>query len=342
MRWLALAVICAGCGTDSASTPPLGGSLTINGDVLDFQTGQPITSAAMVTTSGLTPAPMISVTGSSFTIDGVPENSSFNILASSQPVYHATYSPAVYVLTTGLDHVQAFTVAEAYLMTLAGAFNVSPSASNGILLLHLVDAVGKPQAGVAGSNLVLAGAGGASGPKFLDANLAAQPGATTTSTSGWVVFYDVTPGAVSLGQAANATVTLAMPTSPVAAGAVTIATVQVTQGAPMGPPTNVSFGTQVTPIFTARGCTGCHSGGGPGKNLGNLMLDAGVNQTYRQLTDPTYPGRINLMYPEKSKVLTMPSYESPPDAHPNVTFTGPQDPDYVKILTWIREGAKLN
>ena len=34
-----------------------------------------------------------------------------------------------------------------------------------------------------------------------------------------------------------------------------------------------------------------------------------------------------LTTPEKSLVLTMPSYESPPDAHPNVTFTGLQDPD---------------
>jgi hypothetical protein len=46
--------------------------------------------------------------------------------------------------------------------------------------------------------------------------------------------------------------------------------------------------------------------------------------------------------PEKSLVLTMPSAESPSDPHPNVTFTGPQDPDYIKILVWLREGAKNN
>jgi len=46
--------------------------------------------------------------------------------------------------------------------------------------------------------------------------------------------------------------------------------------------------------------------------------------------------------PEKSLLLTMPSAESPPDSHPNVTFTGPQDPDYLKILVWVREGAKDN
>lgn len=44
--------------------------------------------------------------------------------------------------------------------------------------------------------------------------------------------------------------------------------------------------------------------------------------------------------PETSLVLTMPSRETPPDAHPNVTFTGPLDPDYLLLLVWIREGAK--
>ena len=46
--------------------------------------------------------------------------------------------------------------------------------------------------------------------------------------------------------------------------------------------------------------------------------------------------------PETSLVLTMPSAEDPPDAHPNVTFTGPRDPDYLKLLVWIREGALQN
>ena len=43
-----------------------------------------------------------------------------------------------------------------------------------------------------------------------------------------------------------------------------------------------------------------------------------------------------------SQLLTYPSREDPPDRHPNVTFTSPLDPDYLKILVWIREGAKDN
>ena len=106
-------------------------------------------------------------------------------------------------------------------------------------------------------------------------------------------------------------------------------------------PTNVSFSTQVFPIFSARGCVACHSGGGPGKDLGGLMLDGGANLAYKELTMEN-PLRANKSMPEKSLVLTMPSAESPSDGHPNVTFTGPQDPDYLKILVWIREGAKQN
>ena len=52
--------------------------------------------------------------------------------------------------------------------------------------------------------------------------------------------------------------------------------------------------------------------------------------------------RVDLAAPEMSLVLTMPSAENPPDRHPNVTYSGPNDRDYQLILVWIREGAKLN
>jgi hypothetical protein len=52
--------------------------------------------------------------------------------------------------------------------------------------------------------------------------------------------------------------------------------------------------------------------------------------------------RVSLMMPKDSLVLTMPSFEDPPDAHPNVTFAGPGDPDYLTLLGWITEGALQN
>lgn len=340
---LILAIALVGCGSDNTPAgEPLGGSLMVIGDVHDFQSGAVLDKAATVSTTALVPAPTISVSGAHFTIDGVPENSAFQILATAAPTHHATYSPAIEVASSDIDNATAYAVSEQYLSTLSSGFGVTPSASKSIVLLHLLDSQGNPKAGVAGSNIVLANTAGATGPKFLDAQLAAAPNATSSSASGWVVFFEVPPGVVSLGTAANATATLAMPTSPTAGGAITIANVVVTDGAPPSLPTNVSFTNQVYPIFTNRGCVACHSGGGPGKDLGGLMLDGSANLAYKELTGPEDPMRVQTATPEKSLVLTMPSAESPPDAHPNVTFTGPQDADYLKILVWIREGAKLN
>jgi hypothetical protein len=218
---------------------------------------------------------------------------------------------------------------------------VTPSAQAGVLLIQLVDMAGTPKAGVAGSNIVLLDATGATPVKFLDANLGADASATASSASGWAVFFEVPPGVVSIGPAVNATASLAMPSVTVAANAVTLARATVTDGAPPNLPTNISFAQTVFPIFRDRGCVACHSGGGPGKDLGGLMLDGGVNLAYRELTVEN-PLRVQTGNPEASLLLTMPSAESPPDRHPNITFTGPQDPDYVKILVWIREGAKNN
>ena len=71
-----------------------------------------------------------------------------------------------------------------------------------------------------------------------------------------------------------------------------------------------------------------------------------VLKLYKSLTQDLSPNfnitRVNLAMPDKSLVLTMPSYETPPDPHPNVIFTGPADPDYQTILIWIKEGAKNN
>ena len=337
---MALATIWVGCSISPGTQPPLGGSLSVTGNVVDFQTGTAVSGNATVSTSALTPAPKITVQGAAFTIDEIPENSTFQLLASVPPTYHATYSPATQVLAESLTDVKAYTVSETFLASLATGFNVTPSAAKGIVLLRLINAAGSPKAGVAGSNIVIANAGSSNGPHFLDANLAAST-VTATSSSGWVVFFEVPPGAVSLGTALNATATLEMATSPIAAAVVTIANVIVTDGAPPALPTNVSFTNEILPVFQTRGCASCHSGNGAGRDLGGLTLDGGANLVYRELVTET-ADRVVLAKPETSKVLTMPSYESPPDGHPNVTFTGPQDKDYLKLLVWIREGAKQN
>jgi hypothetical protein len=339
-RWLVSCVLGAlACNSDvPTGDDVLGGARTVTGDVVDFQSGAAITGAASVSSSGLSPAPQVTTRGASFTIAGIPDNSTFQILASAPPTHRATYSPSVIVLAVDIAGVKAPAVGEPYLASLASAFGVTPSAANGVLLGQLVDSAGAPRAGIAGSNLVIAG--GVNGPHFLDANLMPAPGITASSASGWVVFFEVPAGVVELGQAASATVTLAMPSSPVGAATVTVTKITVTDGAPVLP-TNISFANQIVPIFQLRGCVACHSGGGIGKDLGGLKLDGPASQVYSELMTEN-PARVQLLAPEMSLVLTRPSLESPPDVHPNVTFTSKTDPDYEKLLVWIREGARNN
>jgi hypothetical protein len=337
-RCLILVAIALAACDFNAGMAPTGGALTVSGQVVDFQTGAALDAAASVTTSGLMPAPKVTSQGAAFTIEGVPENSAFQILASAPPTHRATFSQAVVVMASNVDGVKSPAVSEAFLATLATAFAVTPTAAKGIMFVHLVDAAGKPRAGVAATNFTIAGA---NGPHFLDANLMPAPAATSSSSSGWAVFFEVPVGVASLAQPATATVTLDMAVSPLNAGTVTIADAKATDGALMLP-TNVLFATQIVPIFSSRGCYACHSGGGIGKDLGGLTLDGSPNLIYKELVLERPDTRVRVAAPETSLVLTMPSRESPPDAHPNVTFTSALDPDYLKLLVWIREGAKQN
>jgi hypothetical protein len=185
----------------------------------------------------------------------------------------------------------------------------------------------------------------ASGPFFLDGDKQPQNG-TSTGASGWAVLFNVPEGLVTITAANGSGYTFEAPATPTAAGTVSLVQVTAKDGAAVTP-TNVSFSLRIVPIFKARGCTVCHSGGGIGKDLGGLMLDVGNDKVYKELTEeisPNYPGqkRVNLAEPPKSLLLTLPSPEDPPDRHPNVTFASPSDPDYQLILAWIIEGAKNN
>lgn len=330
---ISAAVVWTGCSFQGDA--PDAATVTVHGQVVDFQTGMAVDAVTDVTVAGLIPPPQVERQGASFTLTGVPENSAFEVLATAA-MHRPTYSPAV-VTTSGID-LKAPAVGEAFVAGLATAFGTVPSPAKGIVLLHLVDAMGRPQSGIAASDFAITGS---TGPRFLDGNLAAAAAATASSTSGWAVFFDVPPGLVGLTQGSSSATTIDMPSLPSAAGAVTIAEGKVTRGAPVLP-SNVAFAAQVVPIFSARGCVACHSGGGPGKDQGGLTLAGSDNLIYRELVQERPGIRVNLAMPEHSLVLTMPSAEDPPDAHPTIVFTGPRDPDYLKLLVWIREGAKQN
>lgn len=318
----------------SSSAPTskdLGGSHAVRGEIVDYKTGQPV-SGATLEISGLAAdvAPSIAVSGSTFTIDGVLENSTFQIRASAAS-YRPTFGPAVVVVDQDVASVKIPVVSVAYLEGLVAGFDVMPPAG-GILLGRLLRN-GTPVPDVGTNAFMMPG-----GPYFLDANLEAVPGGQVTSSSGAVVFFDLAPGVTGIVQPTAPPVALDMPISPVEAGSVTIADITVLDN-PVVLPTNVSFAQQVYPIFEARGCEPCHSANGDGKDLGGLTLGGGTNKVYTELMEGI---RVNKAEPEKSTVLTYPSRESPPDTHPNITFASTNDPDYLKLLVWIREGAKQN
>src|SRR6185369_11828297 len=108
--------------------------------------------------------------------------------------------------------------------------------------------------------------------------------------------------------------TIVAANAPTAGTAVTLASLTVTQGTPMLP-MNVSFTGAVIPIFGKRGCSVCHSGNSPGADLGNLSLNGSSNSIYKELTVEISKNfgttRVDKAAPEKSLVLTMPSYEDP-------------------------------
>jgi len=333
-----LLAACAAGGDDGAD-----GSLRVSGTVVDFVTRDAIDGSVSISTQGLEPEPVVTVGGAEFSLDDVTPHSAFNVLAGAPPTYRTTFGDTIAVDEDDLAGIEVRAVSEEYLAGLVAAFEVTPTASTGVLLAHAVGDDGAGRAGIPAA--AFDAPAGAIGPFFLDAELQAAPGLTETSDTGWAVWFEVPAGVVGLTADPGSGYTMDMPTSPIAPAAATVATVRVIDGdAPV--PQNVSFSADVVPIFTARGCQNCHSGSGPGRDLGDLTLDGSSNLIFRELTEElafSVAGqRVNRQEPEASLVLTMPSAEDPPDPHPNVTFTGPLDPDYLTILVWIREGAHEN
>ena len=336
MRAFVVAVALAGCGFDPG---PIGGSLSVSGDVVDFMTRAPVGGTASVSVSGLAWTPLITTQGATFVLDDVKEYSMFHVLAAAPPTHRATFGAAVVVADEDLAGVHVPAVSEAYLATLATAFGVTPSAGRGVLFVRLLDSGGAPRAGVAASSIGVIGGLAVDGPYFLDAALQPIASATASSTSGWAIYFELDPGITLMAAAGGASLTVDMPISPVNAGAVTIADARITDGI-VTLPTNVSFRTQIVPIFEDRGCVGCHQGKREGAELGGLKLDGKAAKIYDELMEN--PTRIVVADPDASLVLTMPLREDPPDRHPNITFANTLDPDWMLLKAWIVEGALEN
>lgn len=339
---MSLGVGCGAEGTGDDDGDDTIETYAVNGTVRDFETGQPVSGSATVSTDGLSPAPTVSINGADFTIQGIPPFSVFHILAGSPPNYRSTYNVATEVTDRHLMDVDIYVASESYLSGLVSAFGVQAGSS--VILARVVDESGNPMSGVPGTAFELDAS--IAGPFFLDENRAPAPALSETSSSGYVVLFNAPAGLLSVQALAGSGYSMVMADSPVATTAATLAEIKVTIGEQVTMPTNVSFARDVAPIFTRRGCQLCHDGGGIGKDLGNLHLNGATEKMYRELAEelsPTYATlRIDRINPEASLLLTMPSREEPADPHPNVTFVSKADPDYLTILAWITEGGLNN
>lgn len=336
------------CGGDSSDDSGDGGTgevfdtYSISGSAVDFETGVAIADAVTLTTDGLTPAPSVMTTGASFDVSGIPPHSVFSLLVGSPPNYRSTYVEPISVKEADASNLEVNVLSEAYLNKLAVDFGLNAGAS--AILIQLVDEAGVAKAGVLGSELSLTNSSGAMGPYFLDDNLQAESGRTASSASGYVAYFSVPAGRVALEGVGDG-ISIEMAVSPVAATTATlsVATVRSGDDAMLQ---NLSFTNDVLPIFEDRGCVLCHSGGGIGKDLGNLFLDGSSNRIYKELTEEIsqkyQKTRVDLENPEMSLLTLLTGANAPEGAHPNTTFASPQDVDYRKLLAWITEGALDN
>jgi hypothetical protein len=347
---LALATSLAACGDDGGDPADGDGgvvddipALNLAGSIVDFSTGDPLTGGATVSADGLVPAPTITVTGANFDISGIPPFSNFHLLAGSAPDYRSTYSTVVLVEDADRTGLVVEALHEDFIDSLYATFGVTEANGTSLVVAKLVDDQGAPVADVEATAFALPAT--TDGPYFLDADKAPDAALTKSSSSGYVVVFNVEPGLASFEADAAANLTMLMADSPVANRAATLAEIEVTDGA-LVIPTGVSFANDITPLFEDRGCTVCHSGSGPGKDLGGLHLNGESNKMYKELVEEVSAKhatvRVDVGIPENSLMLTFPSKEDPPDIHPNVTFLSSSDPDYLLMLGWITEGALNN
>ena len=335
-----------GCGGGDTVQAPTGDEevvpLLVSGSLIDFSTGEALTSAT-VSVDGISPAPAVTVTGGDFEISGIPPFSNFHLLGGSPPSYRSTYGSIIETANADIDGLIVQTLSEDFVAQLHSVFGVTESTSTSVVVGRLIDDTGAPVAGVPGTAFQLEAT--MEGPFFLDADRVPDLALSESSSSGYVVVFNVDPGLISFTAAADANVSLVMADSPVAARAVTLADIVVSDGAVVVP-TNVSFADDVAPIFESRGCVLCHSGNGIGKDLGGLHLNGEPNKMHKELTEEVsvrhQTVRVNIEEPALSLMLTLPSKEDPPDVHPNSTFQSTSDPDYLTILGWISEGALNN
>jgi len=102
--------------------------------------------------------------------------------------------------------------------------------------------------------------------------------------------------------------------------------VAVEEEEPIDPTVQVSFASQIVPIFE-NGCTACH-------RSGLTAPDLTATNAYNSINNSKY---LNLTSPAESVIYKVPSPGSTTHAHKTYNAT-----QATLVLTWIQQGAKNN
>jgi hypothetical protein len=95
----------------------------------------------------------------------------------------------------------------------------------------------------------------------------------------------------------------------------------------INPNVDVSFATQIAPIFSASGCVACHKGGGQAPDLSAATAYAAIKSM----------NLANTAAPETSLIYTFPSPTTTIHAWKKYSAG-----DAQLVLTWLKQGAKNN
>jgi hypothetical protein len=185
---------------------------------------------------------------------------------------------------------------------------------------------GDPMAGVAGDAFALGEA-----TVFLDGSYEVLPQAPATTSSGVAIALNVTSG---LHEIESALTEHQFFGANVRIDDSVVSIVDVDVGVdPPELPAGMSFEGDVMTVFEQRGCNNCHQGNGPGRQQGGFSLNGSPEARHAEVLL-----RVDLDNPEQSIFLRKPSFEDPPDGHQSV-FANQYDADYMKLLSWIEDGA---
>jgi hypothetical protein len=293
-----------------------------SGAVVDFVTGEPVTGVSLESVD-LTGGE-IATDDSSFTISEILPHSVFRLRVSAAG-YATTITELISVETADVDGLTVEVIAS---QLIGDAYAEAQIArSGGIMAGRLFDTgTGDPVGGVAAEAFTDGEAA-----VFLGADQQIVDDAPATTSTGVALVLNVTPGLIDLESGVGVH-SFIPPTTRVEDGVVSIVDVEV--GADPPPiPTDVYLDPDVMDVFTARGCLGCHSGGGPGQTQGGFGLNGDLETRHDAVLM-----RVDLDAPEQSLLLRKPSFEDPPDSH-QIIFANRYDPDYLIMLGWIIDGA---